>query len=77
MQIDVLEKVENQEVMKCSLFADGRAVRIFMHCNDYKRLMEDVFFIRDGKTKDSADVINTTLVYKPINEKKLNQSIHN
>jgi hypothetical protein len=35
-----------------------------MTAQDYESLMRDGFFIRDGQTKDSANVINTTAVYE-------------
>lgn len=33
---------------------------------DYKNLIRDSFFIRDGKSSDSAGVLNTTKDYRPI-----------
>lgn len=62
IQIDV--KVKHNEWIECTLYADGRAVRIFMHEANYKALMHDGFFIRNGKELDSANVLNTTEVYE-------------
>jgi hypothetical protein len=36
---------------------------------DYHHLIRDGFFIRDGKQKDSADILNTTNVFIPQIEK--------
>jgi hypothetical protein len=63
VQIDVISG-ESGGVYKCNLYAAGRCVRIYMHQQDYELLIQDGFFIRDGKTFDSAGVLNTTKEYK-------------
>lgn len=62
IQIDVKEITFNN-FAKCNLYTDNRCVTIYMTESDYKELVRDGFFIRDGKTKDSANVLNTTEVY--------------
>ena len=61
-KIDVKEQLGN--IVKCTLYADGRAVQMFISTIDYIALVQDGFFIRDGKELDSANVINTTEVYE-------------
>ncbi|EXZ83962.1 hypothetical protein M069_1631 [Bacteroides fragilis str. B1 (UDC16-1)] len=46
--------------MKCKLYIDGRVCVIGMARYDYEELMREKVFIRDGKSVDSAGVINTT-----------------
>lgn len=60
MQIDVIGSVGGTGFMKCKLYADGRVCVFYMTESNYKALMYDKIFIRDGKTVDSANVINTT-----------------
>lgn len=60
MQIDVIGSVEGTGFMKCKLYADGRVCVFYMTESNYKALMYDKIFIRDGQTIDSAGVINTT-----------------
>ena len=54
IQIDVIGPIEETELMKCKLYVDGRVCVIGMSRYDYE------VFIRDGKSVDSAGVINTT-----------------
>jgi hypothetical protein len=61
MQIDI-KRVEDGTAV-CLLYTGDRCVKIIMTEADYKALMRDGFFIRDGKSKDSADVINTSREY--------------
>lgn len=61
LQIDVV-KVENNTAV-CNLYTGDRCVRIIMIESDYGSLKRDGFFIRDGKTKDFAEVINTSREY--------------
>lgn len=65
MQIDVV-KVDGQTVT-CNLYTGQRVVRILMHVADYENLIRDGFFIRDGKRRDDAKVLNTTLTYQAQN----------
>lgn len=67
MQIDV-KRIENNTAV-CLLYTGDRCVRIVMTESDYRALMRDGFFIRDGKNKDSADVINTSREYDLLNHK--------
>lgn len=60
IQIDVIGPVEGTELMKCKLYVDGNASIILMNKFDYERLSSDGFFVRDGKHRDSAGVLNTT-----------------
>ncbi|MFB6456545.1 hypothetical protein ACE38W_14840 [Chitinophaga sp. Hz27] len=62
VQIDVKEIVDC--VVICNLYTPGRVVKILLNRQDYELLMQDGFFIRDSKEKDSADVLNTTKEYK-------------
>ncbi|MDF2189324.1 hypothetical protein [Paraflavitalea sp. CAU 1676] len=63
VQIDV--KNIKDGFARCNMYTGGRCVQIVMQEADYKELIRDGFFIRDGKSKDSADVINTTKTYIP------------
>ena len=60
MQIDVIGPVEETELMKCKWYIDGRVCVIGIERYDYEELMREKVFIRDGKSVDSAGVINTT-----------------
>jgi hypothetical protein len=60
-QLDVMMVMS--EHVKCSMRAGDRWVTVFMHRNEYHNLVDDGFFVRDGKTQDSAGVINTTDTY--------------
>lgn len=62
IQIDV-KRIENNTAV-CLLYTGDRCVKVVMHERDYNDLLRDGFFIRDGKSKDSADVINTSREYK-------------
>lgn len=63
LQIDVLEPIEFSRFVRCNLYIDGAATRILMHETEYNRLTREGFFVRDGRTKDSAGVLNTSRVY--------------
>lgn len=63
VQIDVV-KVEGVTTT-CNLYTGARCIRMIMHTNDYNDLMRTGFFNRDGKSKDSAGVLNTTDVFIP------------
>lgn len=60
MQIDVIEEVKGTQYLQCKLYIDGNASVILMNKIDYERLKEEGIFIRDGKSRDSAGVLNTT-----------------
>ena len=63
IQIDV-NKIDGNLVV-AGMYTGGRWVRIAMALTDYNDLVGDGFFIRDGKEKDSAGVLNTTKVFIP------------
>lgn len=63
MQIDVLRKLDNTGLMLCKLYVTGVASKIIMNESDYNLLKNRGVFIRDGKYKDSAGVLNTTKIY--------------
>lgn len=60
MQIDVVGSVDGTELMKCKLYIDGRVCVFGLSRFDYEELVREKVFIRDGKSVDSAGVINTT-----------------
>jgi hypothetical protein len=61
VQIDVKEIRDNHVI--CNMYTGVLCVKIAIGLNDYNELTRKGFFIRDGKTKDSAGVLNTTLTY--------------
>ena len=65
IQIDVTQ-IKGNTVM-CNMYTGVLCVRIAMSNRDYEELIRKGFFIRDGKTLDSANVLNTTEVYKKSN----------
>jgi hypothetical protein len=65
LQIDVKGPTDiNSNIMDCNLYIDGRCCKIYMSRSNYEALMYDGIFIRDGLTKDSTDVINTTNIFE-------------
>lgn len=66
MQIDVIGAIEGTRMMKCKLYAAGHTSIILMLRDDYEFLMQKKVFVRDGRTLDSAGVINTTKVFVEI-----------
>jgi hypothetical protein len=63
IQIDI-KRIEGNAAVG-NLYTGNRCVKIAMSAGDYELLVRDGFFIRDGKSTDSADVINTTDEYIP------------
>lgn len=65
VQIDVL--IEDEHItgnaVRCLMYTPFGCMTIFMKPTEYKRAVRDGFFIRDGKVKDSAGVLNTTIEY--------------
>jgi len=61
MQIDVID-IKNG-FAKCSLYTGERCVQIVMQEYEYENLIRDGFFIRNGQSKDSAGVLNTSDMY--------------
>lgn len=68
IQIDVKEVKDTHVV--CNLYTGVYCAQILMGRGDYEYLIHKGFFIRDGKTKDGADMINTTDVYNLIIKSK-------
>ena len=64
MQIDVIQILEHSGVVKCNLYTGDRCVTVLMKIEEYELLIKDGFFLRNGKTKDSAGVLNTTWEYQ-------------
>lgn len=64
LQIDVIGFDEDFEMIKCKLIVGGRTGIFYMSKSNYEAFKYDGFFIRDGKEKDSAGVINTTHVFE-------------
>jgi hypothetical protein len=61
LQIDVIGPLPtNTELIECNIYIDGRCCRFWTTKANYEALMYDKVFIRDGKEKDSAGVLNTT-----------------
>lgn len=60
LQIDVLHEIKALNAIKCNLYTPERCVNIWMDKSDYETLIDDGFFLRDGKDLDSANVLNTT-----------------
>lgn len=64
LQIDVIgPHEEDEKIIECRLIVDGRCCLFYTSRANYQALMFDGVFIRDGKEKDSANVLNTTRVY--------------
>lgn len=63
LQIDVLGFVEDIGMVECRLIAGGRSGIFYMSKSNYEAFKFDGLFIRDGKEKDSANVMNTTHVF--------------
>lgn len=65
LQIDVKGPHElDSDVIDCNLIIDGRTCRFYMSKSNYEALMYDGVFIRDGKIRDSANILNTTNVFE-------------
>lgn len=61
IQIDV--KRQEGPYVLCGMYTGVLYVEISMKTSDYHELIRKGFFIRDGKTVDSAGVLNTTETY--------------
>jgi len=64
LQIDVNGVDETYNMVECKLIVGGRTGIFYMSKSNYEAFKYDGFFIRDGKEKDSAGVINTTHVFE-------------
>ncbi|GAA4851103.1 hypothetical protein [Algivirga pacifica] len=58
VQIDVVR--QQGEYVVCNLYTRESCRKIYMHEEDYQALIGEGFFLRSGKTRDSAGVLNTT-----------------
>lgn len=64
LQIDVKGPTSwDKNIVHCVLIVNGTDTSFYMLKTDYDELVTDGFFIRDGKHRDSANLINTTAVY--------------
>jgi len=64
LQIDVKGATkENPNIIECNIYFDGRCCKFYTSKANYESLMYDKIFIRDGKERDSANVLNTTNVF--------------
>ena len=66
LQIDVVtigEDIKYSDMVRCNLYIDGRCCTIWTTKSNYEALLYDKVFIRDGKQKDSANILNTTNVF--------------
>jgi hypothetical protein len=52
------------DTVHCNLYTGQRCVTVLIPRYDYENLIADGFFIRDGKERDSAGVLNTTAVFR-------------
>ncbi|MCT4636219.1 MAG: hypothetical protein N4A72_00790 [Bacteroidales bacterium] len=65
IQIDIKGfNKENNDIVEFNLIIAGRSCRCYMHESNYQALMYDGVFVRDGKSYDSAGVLNTTRVFE-------------
>lgn len=62
IQIDVKNIIAG--FAHCTMYTGERCVKILIQEYEYENLIRDGFFIRDGKSRDGANVLNTTKVYK-------------
>ena len=64
LQIDVIGPTEDDErIIECVLIVDGRSCTFYTSRANYQALIFDQVFIRDGKERDSAGILNTTHVF--------------
>lgn len=62
VQIDVKRLTDKFAI--CGMYTGVLYVEVVMTLESYNELVRKKFFIRDGKSVDSAGVLNTTDVYK-------------
>jgi len=64
LQIDVKGPLQrDKSIIECILSVDGRDCRFYISKSNYEALIYDKVFVRDGKEKDSANMINTTNIF--------------
>lgn len=62
MQLDVMT-ITDKHVL-CNLYTGVHCAKILMGRYDYEELVRKKVFVRDGRTKDGAEVWNTTDEYR-------------
>jgi hypothetical protein len=64
LQIDVKGPMKaDSNIIEMVLSVDGRDCRFYTSKANYEALIYDGVFVRDGKKKDSANIVNTTNLY--------------
>ena len=66
VQIDVValnEEIRYTDMVRCNIYLGGRCCTFWTTQSNYEALIYDGIFIRDGKAKDSANILNTTNVF--------------
>jgi len=64
LQIDVIGPEEGGiNLIRCKFYYSGNTYLFWTTKTNYEALLSEKFFIRDGKTKDCAGVINTTNMF--------------
>lgn len=70
LKIDVIGSVSAKDIqyqlIECQICIDGRYCMFWTTKANYEALLYDKVFIRDGKTKDSEGVLNTTNTFEEI-----------
>ena len=72
LQIDVMgvepnfDSIRKDELIRCKLYVDGRACIFWTTEANYKALIYDGFFVRDGKNVDSSGAVNTTNTFTEV-----------
>lgn len=69
IQIDVIKANIDTGLVTCNLITEASSTKVFISMYDYKKLIKENFFVRDGETLDSANILNTTETYQ-FNPKK-------
>jgi hypothetical protein len=64
LQIDVIGPIAGSKgIVGCKLYFDGKCLSFCISDIMYEELMKDGFFVRNGKERDSANVLNTSNVF--------------
>ena len=63
LQIDVTGFNKDIAMVECKVIIDGRSCFFYTSKANYEALTLDGVFIRDGKVKDSANILNTTRLF--------------
>jgi hypothetical protein len=65
LQIDVTGTLDDIAMVECKIIINnGRTCLFYTSKANYEALIYDGVFIRDGKEKDSANILNTTHVFE-------------